>query len=81
MNHALQPERKGAAGGDAIATVTLADDPALSAAPSVGVDPILRLRWPAFLVDLLPQGHARGTALVRRLAPTIEANTRELESL
>jgi len=90
MSHVLQLERKGPAGWDAIATVTLADDPArgiatptrthyrldyaiehlgrrdgaaLSAALPVGLDPILRPRWPAFLVDLLPQGHARAELL------------------
>ena len=47
----------------AIANFERRDGAALSAALPVSLDPIVRTRWPAFLVDLLPQGHGRADLL------------------
>lgn len=44
------------------------DAAALSAAMPVTLDALERSRWPAFLVDLLPQGHGR-TELLRQMGP------------
>lgn len=47
----------------AIENLDRRDAAALSAAIPVTLDPLQRKRWPAFLVDLLPQGHGRADLL------------------